>query len=42
MQELFEQLPGQTQLFQIHEQQAIALWVQTTKDKVKKNHLANW
>ena len=42
MQELFEQLPGQTQLFQIHEQQAIALWVQIIKDKVKKNHLANW
>lgn len=41
MQALFEQLPGATQLFQIKDQQAQALWVQTTKDKAKKSHSGN-
>jgi hypothetical protein len=37
MRDLFSKLPGATQLIEIKENQAYALWIRILKDRVKKN-----
>jgi hypothetical protein len=41
MRDLFSKLPGATQLIEIKENQAYALWIRILKDRVKKNPLVS-